>query len=117
MSRTFKAMEIVLLATSAVSLATLAVAHFTVAPAMLEVFTEYGSTLPTVTRIALSSRSLLAVEVVGLALFLAAAVCLWRAKRMLAVALGALSLAVTFAASLFFLYAMSLPAANSVVVP
>ena len=117
MPRTFRAIDLALLAITPISLASLAVAHFTVAPAMLEVFTEYGSALPTATRIALSSKSLLAVEIVGFALVFAAAVSLWRAKRTLAVVLAALSLVVTCAASIFFLYSLYLPAATSVIVP
>ena len=57
------------------------------------------------------------VEIVGFALVFGAAVSLWRAKRTLGVVLGGLSLAVTFAASILFLYAFYLPAATSVVVP
>jgi hypothetical protein len=117
MPRRFKAIDLVLLAITPVSLASLAVAHFTVAPAMLKVFNEYGSALPTATQIALSLKSLLAVEIVGFALVFGAAVSLWRAKRSLGVVLGALSLAVSCAASIFFLYALYLPAATSVVVP
>ena len=113
----FKAIDFALLAIPPVSLASLAVAHFTVGPAMFEMFDEYGGALPMATQIALSFKSLVAVEIVGFGLFFAAAVCLWRANRPLAVVLGGLSLAVTFAASIFFLYAMYLPAVTSVVVP
>jgi len=117
MARTIKAIDFVLLAIPPVSLVSLAVAHFTIGPPMLKMFNEYGGALPTATQIALSSNSLLVVEIVGFALVFGAAASLWRAKRSLGVVLGALSLAVTFAASIFFLYALYLPAATSVVVP
>lgn len=117
MARRIKAIDFVLLAIPPVSLVSLAVAHFTIGPAMLKMFNDYGGSLPTATQIALSFKSLLAVEIVGFALVFGAAASLWRAKRRLGVVLGGLSLAVTFAASIFFLYAFYLPMASSVVVP
>ena len=58
MARRFKAIDFVLLAIPPVSLVSLAVAHFTVGPAMLKMFNEYGGVLPTATQIALSFKSL-----------------------------------------------------------
>ncbi len=117
MARRFKAIDFVLLAIPPVSLVSLAVAHFTVGPAMVKMFNEYGGTLPTATQIALSLKGLLVVEIVGFALVFGAAASLWRARRPLGLVLGGLSLVVTFAASIFFLYALYLPATISVVVP
>jgi len=117
MARRIKAIDFVLLAIPPVSLVSLAVAHFTIGPAMLKMFNEYGGALPPATQIALSFKSLLGVEIVGFGLVFGAAISLWQAKRSRGLVLAGLSLAVTFAASIFFLYALYLPAATSVVVP
>ncbi|HKO52686.1 MAG TPA: hypothetical protein VJV79_33495 [Polyangiaceae bacterium] len=117
MSRPLKTVDVFALALSALMLASLAVAHFTVVPAMSATFAEFAMAVPSATLLAMSAKSLVVIEVIGAALIGAAVVCMRSSKRAPGLVLVTSSLVITFAASVCFVYALSLPATMSVVNP
>lgn len=117
MAPRFKVLDIALVIVSFLLLVSFGVSHIIVVPAMRDTFNEFGVAVPNATEFALSVTNLVIVEAIGAALVFGATLSFWRAKRSRGLLFAVLSLLFTFAMSIFFVFAVSLPAATSVVAP
>ena len=98
-------------------LAVFAIAHLIIVPAMLDSFREFGLIAPPATQLALSTTGLLIVELPGVVLVCGAAVSLLRGDKKRGGMLIALCVLLTFVASVFFVYSLSLPRPATGVTP